>query len=117
MRIAPAFPISPLIAIPSKFLTTVATSLIAVPSVLHVMAHRRVTCEFPGGLSYYYLLQKKRKKKKVRTTPGKSLLRGQRHGAGLRGAGAARCRAAERTPRAQPAGGQESIALRRLHVA
>jgi len=31
MRIAPAFPISPLIAIPSKFLTTVATSLTAVP--------------------------------------------------------------------------------------
>eukprot|EP00962_Isochrysis_galbana_P016846 scaffold4839_cov136-Isochrysis_galbana.AAC.1 len=51
MRIVPAFPISPLIEIPSKFLTTGATSLTAVPSVLHVMAHRRVTCEFPGGLS------------------------------------------------------------------
>jgi hypothetical protein len=35
---------------PPGLFTTAATSLTAVPSVLHAVAPRRVACEFPGGI-------------------------------------------------------------------
>eukprot|EP00962_Isochrysis_galbana_P021884 scaffold6470_cov124-Isochrysis_galbana.AAC.1 len=72
MRIAPTFPISPLIAIPSKFLTTVATSLTAVPSVLHVMAHRRVT--FRGAFLFTILFkEREREREREREIQNKKL--------------------------------------------
>jgi hypothetical protein len=50
MPTAPASRISLLTPARPGLFTIVATSLTAVPCVLHAVAPRRVACEFPGGI-------------------------------------------------------------------